>query len=283
MAKQRIKVIIGFMQGRLSPISKKKIQSFPWNYWRKEIVKAKKNNFNLIEWTLDYPRLLNNPLISPKEQRETLFFLKKNRMSVNSVTCDFFMQKPFFLIKKKKKRETNINNLINVVKELINAKIKFIIIPLVDKSSIKNNFHEKLVVKEFNRIIKNLNTNDFKTKILFEIDYSPSRLKNFIKKFSINFFGINYDSGNSASLNYNIDEEFDCYGDRILNIHIKDRIKYGKTIKLGHGNLNFCKLKKNLKKIHYKGNLILQTARNIYGKHLNELIDNRNFLIKNLN
>jgi hexulose-6-phosphate isomerase len=84
-------------------------------------------------------------------------------------------------------------------------------------------------------------------------------------------------------LNYNIDEEFDCYGDRILNIHIKDRIKYGKTIKLGHGNLNFCKLKKNLKKIHYKGNLILQTARNIYGKHLNELIDNRNFLIKNLN
>ena len=276
-------MIIGFMQGRLSPISKKKIQSFPWNYWRKEIVKAKKNNFNLIEWTLDYPRLLNNPLISPKEQRETLFFLKKNRMSVNSVTCDFFMQKPFFLIKKKKKRETNINNLINVVKELINAKIKFIIIPLVDKSSIKNNFHEKLVVKEFNRIIKNLNTNDFKTKILFEIDYSPSRLKNFIKKFSINFFGINYDSGNSASLNYNIDEEFDCYGDRILNIHIKDRIKYGKTIKLGHGNLNFCKLKKNLKKIHYKGNLILQTARNIYGKHLNELIDNRNFLIKNLN
>jgi hexulose-6-phosphate isomerase len=276
-------VNIGFMQGRLSPISKKKIQSFPWNYWRKEIVKAKKNNFNLIEWTLDYPRLLNNPLISPKEQRETLFFLKKNRMSVNSVTCDFFMQKPFFLIKKKKKRESNINNLINVIKELINAKIKFIIIPLVDKSSIKNNFHEKLVVKEFNRIIKNSNTNDFKTKILFEIDYSPSRLKNFIKKFSINFFGINYDSGNSASLNYNIDEEFDCYGDRILNIHIKDRIKYGKTIKLGHGNVNFCKLKKNLKKIHYKGNLILQTARNIYGKHLNELIDNRNFLIKNLN
>jgi hexulose-6-phosphate isomerase len=276
-------VNIGFMQGRLSPIFKKKIQSFPWNYWRQEIIIAKKNNFNLIEWTLDYPRLLNNPLISSKEQRETLCFLKKNKMSVNSVTCDFFMQKPFFLIKNKIKRELNINNLTKIIKELINAKIKFIIIPLVDKSSIKSIFQEKLVVKEFNRIIKNSNTIDFKTKILFEIDYSPSRLKNFIKKFSTNFFGINYDSGNSASLNYNIDEEFDCYGDRILNIHIKDRIKYGKTIKLGHGNLNFCKLKKNLKKIHYKGNLILQTARNIYGKHLNELIDNRNFLIKNLN
>jgi len=271
------------MQGRLSPILKKKIQSFPWNYWKKEIIIAKKNNFNLIEWTLDHPRLLNNPLISSKEQRETLCFLKKNKMSVNSVTCDFFMQKPFFLIKNKIKRELNINNLAKIIKELINAKIKFIIIPLVDKSSIKNTYQEKLVIREFNKIIKNLNTNNFKTKILFEIDYSPTKLKKFIKKFSSSFFGINYDSGNSASLNYNIDEEFNCYGDRILNIHIKDRIKYGKTIKLGRGNVNFLKLKKNLKKLHYNRNLILQTARNIYGKHLNELIDNRNFLIKNLN
>lgn len=269
------------MQGRLSPIFKKKIQSFPWNYWRKEIIIAKRNNFNLIEWTLDYPRLLKNPLISSKEQRKTLFFLKKNKISVNSVTCDFFMQKPFFLIKSKKKRESNINNLAKVIRELINAKIRFIIIPLVDKSSIKNNLQEKIVVKEFNKIIKNLNNN--KTKILFEIDYPPSKLKNFIKKFSINFFGVNYDSGNSASLNYDIDEEFNYYGNRILNVHIKDRVKYGKTIKLGHGNANFFKLKKNLKKIHYKGNLILQTARNLYGKHLDELINNRNFLIKNLN
>ena len=274
---------IGFMQGRLSPIFKKKIQSFPWNYWRKEIIIAKKNNFNLVEWTLDYPGLLNNPLISSKEQTETLFFLKKNKMSVNSVTFDFFMQKPFFLIKNKKKRETNINILAKVIRELINAKIKFIIIPLVDKSSIKSTFQEKLVVKEFNKIIKNLNINNCKIQILFEIDYSPSKLKNFIKKFSTNFFGINYDSGNSASLNYNIDEEFNYYGNRILNVHIKDRVKYGKTIKLGQGNVNFFKLKKNLKKIHYNGNLILQTARNLYGKHLSELIDNRNFLIKNLN
>ena len=273
---------IGFMQGRLSPIFKKKIQSFPWNYWRKEIIIAKRNNFNLVEWTLDYPRLLENPLISSKEQRKTLFFLKKNKISVNSVTCDFFMQKPFFLIKNKKKRATNINNLIKVIQKLINVKIKFIIIPLVDKSSIKNTLQEKIVVKEFNKIIKNLNNNN-KTKILFEIDYPPSKLKNFIKKFSINFFGVNYDSGNSASLNYNIDEEFNNYGNRILNVHIKDRVKYGKTIKLGNGNVNFFKLKKNLKKIHYKGNLILQTARNLYGKHLDELIDNRNFLIKNLN
>jgi L-ribulose-5-phosphate 3-epimerase len=276
-------VNIGFMQGRLSPIFKKKIQSFPWNYWRKEIFIAKKNNFNLMEWTLDYPRLFNNPLISSQEQKKTLIFLKKNKIFVNSVTCDFFMQKPFFLIKNKKKFELNINNLLKIIKRLINAKIQFIVIPLVDKSSIKNTYQEKLVIREFNKIIKNLNTNNFKTKILFEIDYSPSKLKKFIKKFSSNFFGINYDSGNSASLNYNIDDEFNYYGNRILNVHIKDKVKYGKTIKLGQGNVNFFKLKKNLRKIHYNRNLILQTARNLYGKHLSELIDNRNFLIKNLN
>jgi hexulose-6-phosphate isomerase len=191
------------------------------------------------------------------------------------------MQKPFFLIENKKKRETNINNLTKIIQKLIYAKIKFIIVPLVDKSSIKNTLQEKLIVKEFNKIMTNLNHNS-RTKILFESDYSPSKLNNFIKKFSTNFFGINYDSGNSASLNYNIDEEFNYYGNKILNIHIKDRVKYGKTIKLGHGNVNFFKLKKNLRKINYNGNFILQTARNPNKRHLNELIDNRNFLKKNL-
>ena len=96
-------------------------------------------------------------------------------------------------------------------------------------------------------------------------------LKKFIKKFDKRYFGINYDAGNSAGLNYKIDDEFRLYGKYICNVHIKDKIKYGKTVRLGNGNANFLKLFKNLKKIKYNQPLILQTARSKNNRHIEEI------------
>ena len=117
-------------------------------------------------------------------------------------------------------------------------------------------------------------------QIIFESDYHPKKLKSFIKKFNKKYFGINYDTGNSASLNYNMKDEFKYFGNRILNIHIKDRKKFGNTVRLGEGNANFKQLFMNLKKINYKGNLILQTARSKINKHLEEIKINLKFLKK---
>ena len=47
-----------------------------------------------MEWTLDYPNLVRNPLIL--DPKGTYKILKKFKINMNSVTCDFFMQKPFF-------------------------------------------------------------------------------------------------------------------------------------------------------------------------------------------
>ena len=43
-------------------------------------------------------------------------------------------------------------------------------------------------------------------KILFEIDYSPKKILKFINKFD-DCYGINYDTGNSASLGFKIADE----------------------------------------------------------------------------
>ena len=45
--------IIGFMQGRFSPLVNGKIQAFPWDSWSEEFFVANENDFNIIEWTLD--------------------------------------------------------------------------------------------------------------------------------------------------------------------------------------------------------------------------------------
>ena len=54
---------IGIMQGRLTPPHKNFIQSFPWNNWKEEIIIAKKNNFNNLEWTIDDYKFQENPII----------------------------------------------------------------------------------------------------------------------------------------------------------------------------------------------------------------------------
>ena len=120
-----------------------------------------------------------------------------------------------------------------------------------------------------------------KVNILFESDFKPQKLLKFIENFDDKNFGINYDLGNSASLSYNLDDEFNTYGKFIKNIHIKDRIKNGKTVRLGDGSVNFIKFFKLIKKINYKGPLILQTARSaIKGNDYDELKINLKFLKK---
>ena len=183
------------------------------------------------------------------------------------------MQKPFW---KYKKNESLIKDLINIIKACSNLKIKYIIYPLVDNSSLKKKVEEKKFIFQLKKIKSTLKQH--KVKILFESDYSPINLKKFIEKFDKNYFGINYDTGNSSGLGYNIDEEFKLYGKYIHNVHIKDRVLKGNTVRLGAGNANFGKLFLNLKKINYKNLLILQTARSHVNNHVNEIKINLNFL-----
>ena len=270
-----MKIKYGIMQGRLSPLVGKKIQAFPDKYWTKEFVEIKKTGLNIIEWTLDYKNLKQNPLISLEGQKKIKLLSKKHSIKINSVTCDCFMQKPFWKIK-------NNEKILSYLKQIIfssgKLNIKFIIIPLVDKGSIENLHQEKNLIsicKQYEKYLIKNNVN-----IIFESDYKAKRLVKLIKKLNFKYFGINYDVGNSASLNYNINDEFLSYGKFIKNVHIKDRKKFGATVRLGDGNADFKELFKKLKKTNYKGNLILQTARSKNNKHVEEIITNLNYIKK---
>tara|TARA_Y100000741_G_scaffold247199_1_gene189873 strand:- start:10046 stop:10876 length:831 start_codon:yes stop_codon:yes gene_type:complete len=271
MKKNKILNKIGFMQGRLSPIYKNKIQSFPWMHWRQELDKSKKLNINIIEWTLDHPNLLKNPIILNTDK--TFKLIKKKKIKIESITCDFFMQKPFF----KKNKYSQLFFLKKVISALYDKKI-ILVIPLVDNSSIKSKIEEKIVIKTFlnlyEKIIKFTNI-----MICFESDYGPKQLKKFISNFPVKNFGINYDTGNSANNGFDLSEEIESYKKRIINVHIKDRIYKGETKSLGTGDVDFIKLFQKMKKINYKGNYILQTARSKTNQHFNELNNNLKYIL----
>ena len=245
------------MQGRIVPRESKKYQSFPFKNWQHELKQLKKLNLKMIEWVVcSYDK--KNPILNSEGIKQILVIKKKHKFKINSVTVDYLMDYPFFKKENFLFKKEILKNLKEIILNCNKVGIKLIILPFLETSTIKNKKEENTILENLKNFIPLLKKT--KQKILFEIDMKPQKVYSFIKKFNSKYFGINYDSGNSAGLNYNILDE-KKYFKYVKNIHIKDKLKYGKTIRLGFGDVNFQLLFKTFQKFNYKGNFILQTAR----------------------
>jgi L-ribulose-5-phosphate 3-epimerase len=257
---------IGFIQGRLSPIASNRIQQFPWDSWQNEFSIASKNSINLIEWTIDTFKFYLNPLINLNQWEEINTIASKNNILIPSVTCDYFMENPPWksdidLIKK---------GIIAIFQGMKNIGANILVVPLVDNSSLLDSSNADTVKNLFTDLIPEIIQNNI--QIAFECDLNPEKLLHFISEFDKNYFGINYDIGNSASLGFDPNNEFEAYGSRITNVHVKDRKLNGPTIPLGEGDADFLRIFGLLHEVNYQGNLILQTARSKEGKDAEVLV-----------
>lgn len=264
------------MQGRLSPMVNGKIQAFPWKYWKEEFVSAKKIEIFMMEWTLDQEELYKNPFMNKEGQTEILKLSKETGVKIPSLTGDCFMQEPFY--KAGYDKNERLKDFENIIKACGALGVTYIIFPLVDNGSLKTEAEENLLLAELIKRVELLQEN--KVKIVFESDFPPLRTKEFIAKFPADLFGINYDLGNSASLGFEPSAEIRAYGERILNVHIKDRVFGGTTVPLGTGDVNFDAVFKGLKDFKYKGNYILQTARSQDGQHEEFVVGFTNFVLE---
>lgn len=266
---------LGFMQGRLSPIIDEKIQAFPVNNWENEIKEANNIGFSLMEWTLDYDGIFENPLLTNDGNVKIRRLCNEFNIQVKSITADCFMQKPFW-----KYSGTELTHhkkiFLKVVHACSSLNINIIVVPLVDNGSITN-------LNELNIFSDFIDNNselflELKIRIAIESDFEPKKLAKFVNNFDPRIFGINYDTGNSAGLGFNPEDEFDAYHERIINIHFKDRLLGGSTVPFGKGDTNFKSLIKLINGINYNHNFILQGARSINNKHSEALIEYRSFL-----
>ena len=269
---------LGLIQGRLLKREiKSKLQSFPWSSWQKEFFLMKKIGLKNLEWTLDYKDFLKNPINTKKGNVIIKKLKKKYKIQIKSITCDFFMQKPFY----KKKFEIYQDKIFNYLKILIknssNLNVKYLILPLVDKSSLENKNEEKKLIFALSKLEKLLKKENI--EILFECDYEPKKLNSFIKKFDTKLFGINYDTGNSTNLNYKFEKEMINYR-YIKNVHLKDRKINGSSKRFGKGDTNFKKIISFFEKNNYKGKYIFQSYVPISKNSYKEFQMNLNFIKK---
>ena len=257
---------IGFIQGRLSPITNNRIQQFPWDSWQNEFILASAIDMKIIEWTIDTFKFYENPLINLNQWEEIIIIAEKYNILIPSVTCDFFMENPPWKTDLKLVKE----GISSILQGMRNIRSTILVIPLVDNSSLPDSSSVKIIENLFTDLIPEIIQN--KLQIAFECDLNPEKLSEFISKFDRNYFGINYDIGNSSSLGFNPTEEFRAYGSRIINVHVKDRKLNGTSVPLGEGDADFLGIFRLLHKENYQGNLILQTARSKVGKDSEVLV-----------
>jgi L-ribulose-5-phosphate 3-epimerase len=105
----------------------------------------------------------------------------------------------------------------------------------------------------------------FKINLSLETDLQPNLFFELLERFDSEMVTVNYDIGNSAALEYDPDEELEAYGNKITDIHIKDRVFGGGPVTLGEGNADFSKFFNKLIEFDYQGPFIMQAYRDEEG------------------
>jgi len=255
-------VCFGVMQGRLLPKYKGRYQAHPVGYWQDEFDIAEKLRLDCIEFILDYDDAYKNPLLNKSGISQICDIVQKTSVRVKTICADYFMEAPLHT-----SDESVSESSLSVLTKLINNSyllgVTDIVIPCVDQSSLNSDEKTKLFIKKVKRLIPLIEK--YEMNLSLETDLPPESFIELLESFQTQRITVNYDIGNSASLGYDPQEELQAYGDRISDIHIKDRLLGGGPVMLGKGAANFEKFFKKLKDYNYQGPFIMQAFRDDEG------------------
>jgi hexulose-6-phosphate isomerase len=248
---------IGIMQGRLSPRIDGKIQAYPANTWQKEFEIAQEIGYAAIEWIVEKP-VETNALMTDLGKVEIKKVIASTGVRIDYVCADIFMQQPLVRMTEETKSQ-NKEYLHLIFKNAKEVGAIGVEIPFVDNSSIKSETEKQ----EFIDVMQgafNL-AKDLDMKISLETDLPPIAFKELLEDIDLDYIQANYDIGNSASLGFDPNEELEAYGNKILNVHVKDRKLGGTTVPLGTGSADIKRVFQKLNEIGYSGGITMQAAR----------------------
>jgi sugar phosphate isomerase/epimerase len=252
----------GVMQGRLLPKYQGRYQAHPLGYWQDEFIQAKEFNLDCIEFILDFNDAEKNPLLTKDGPLEILELSNETGVAIKTVCADYFMEAPLHSI------EENIaNKSYKILQRLIDVAVKInitdIVIPCVDQSTLNGREAVERFVVQMKKIIPTLEEQGINLSL--ETDLAPEPFIKLLNTLNSERIKVNYDIGNSAALGFDPIKELEAYGDKISDIHIKDRVLDGGPIILGEGNADFDRFFNKLKEFNYSGPFIMQAYRDDEG------------------
>ena len=253
---------IGVMQGRLLPKYQGRYQAHPVGCWQDEFVLAREVGIDCIEFILDYNEAEDNPLIKEGGVEEIKIVVEQTGIAVKTICADYFMEAPLH------SEHIEIANssqelMIRLLNNAVELGVTDVVIPCVDQSTLGGKPAVDRFVKTLLPIVVIAEKHGINLSL--ETDLAPQLFVELLERFNSNRVTVNYDIGNSAALGYDLFEELECYGKRITDIHIKDRVLGGSPVELGKGDANFYAFFNKLKEFDYQGPFIMQAYRDEEG------------------
>lgn len=239
--------LIGTLQGRLTPSKGRGIQFFPDDpgEWEREFEIANQADISAIQWVWDK---LENPLLELAFRLHLKEVLARTGISVRHVDMQMFTK-------------VDIANISSdfceqVCEAIADIDGKCVELPLLEGSTMLEEQNRQARLTGVRRFVSAAQKHG--VRIAIEADPPPALYQEILETVPV---GVVYDSGNSAGMGYDVTEELSAYGDRVINVHIKDRSKGGPTVALGTGAARFPDLFAMLSQIRYSGPITLQAAR----------------------
>ncbi len=230
---------IGIMQGRLGPKYQGRYQAHPVDYWSEEFDLAAEIGLDCIEFILDYEGATENPLLTESGNDQLKEIQRTTGVAVYSVCADYFMEAPLHSLEVDEvEKSQGVLELLQLRCRELN--IGQIVIPCVDNSSLNvSGSITRFIgaIKPAVSLAERIGIN-----LALETDLAPRPFCALLDRLESPNIKVNYDTGNSAYLGYNPDEEWNAYGDRISDVHVKDRRFGGKSVILGSGDAEFGKI-----------------------------------------
>ena len=258
------------MQGRLLPKYQGRYQAHPLGYWQEEFSIAKSLGLDCVEFILDFNDADRNPLLQTGGIDEIHKIVEETGICVRTVCADYFMEAPLHVTNEAVVLRSQ-EILRCLLKNVRSLGVTDIVIPCVDQSSLKTIDAQKRFVRNILPLVESAER--FNINLALETDLAPDLFAQLLNQFDSERVTVNYDIGNSAALGFDPVEELRCYGERITDIHIKDRVLGGGSIVLGDGDADFNLFFSTLTQFDFDGPFIMQAYRddegiNVFKKQL---------------
>ena len=268
---------IAIMQGRLVPPEGGSIQCFPRDRWRDEFALAAAAGLDAIEWIYDVHGRDVNPLATDAGIAEMQALSRDTRVAVVSVCADYFLDRPVVRVDAETAARLTAH-LAWLIERCGVAGISRMVLPFVDASRIESADDEHRILDVLARVLPICEAN--RLELHLETSLAPRPFATLLAQLPHPLLRANYDSGNSASLGYDVRSELAAYGSRIGSVHIKDRVRGGSTVPLGAGNADLPALFDGLAALGYAGDFVLQVARGAAGDEVAWARQNRALVLR---
>lgn len=232
---------LGIIQGRLSP-PVEGFQETPSD-WKREFEVMSRLNLSHMEWIVTQNSFSTNPL----------FYENLIEYPIHSVCADNLVDS------KIDNFDFVVHNLAPICRAAVKNEIPYVTIPLLEESCVMN----ENTRSSFKFILEEVVTAFPDIKFSLEAELPSEELLDLLSV-GENIF-VTYDTGNITSCNYNHDEYIKEVGERISNVHLKDRTFLGESVVPGHGDTDFIGIFTALTAVNYSGPFTLQIARAIDG------------------